>query len=232
MENGPDASRVRPLVHLPPLEYRLYNPDVDGRIPTPLDERGLVDAPELFQEIAKTVNPSYEWDSAFNDPHHLQWPNRWYLDEVCNPATKAANPHEFRNLAISKWILPRVLHNWIHKVAEPPPVPSNEVMFYRSEAQRVTTALFMTVRSGRRSIGSSRLTEKKIHAKLTPTYRDISQRLTALQAVPPEFRLIDLSEYHAGNVPDVLKIEAALGRCARINTADNALAIVRRANAA
>ncbi len=232
MEKEPSALCVRPFVHLPPQEYWLSNPAIEGLIPTPLDSRGLVDAPALFQEVAKTVDPSYEWESAFNDPHHLQWPNRWYTNEIRDPITKTANPQEFRNLAISKWILPRVLHNWIHRVTEPPPVPSDEVMFYRTEAQRVTTSLFMTVRDSTRLINSSSLTHRQIHAKLTPNYRQMSLQIKALQEVPAEFRLIDLDQYQSGNVRDMFKIESALGRYARIKTAERAMSIVRHANAA
>ena len=230
MEDWSDTLYVRPIVQLPPPEYRLYNPEMDGRIATPLDERGLVDAPALFQVIAETIDPSYDWSSSKPDSHHLQWPNRWYGDEAGNPSERTANPQKFRDIAIGRWMLPRVMHNWIHEVTIPPPLPSPEVMFYRSEAQRATRALFMTVRKGRRSIDSARVTERKTHAKLTPTYRQIAHQLNALQTLPPEFRLVDLSNYHSGNIPDVLKIEATLGRCTTARTAVEALALVRRAN--
>lgn len=231
MEARPDALCARPFVHLPPREYWLSDPAIEGLIPTPLDSRGLVDAPALFQQVAKTIDPAYEWESAFDDPHHLQWPGRWYTNEVRDSANRTANPNEFRNLAISQWILPRVLHNWIHRVTEPPPLPSDEVMFYRTEAQRVTTSLFMTVRGSTRFINSSSLTHRQIHEKLIPSYRQMSLQIKALQEVPPEFRLIELPEYQSGNVRDMFKLESALGKYATIATADKAMRIVRRANA-
>jgi len=231
MEARPDALCARPSVHLPPREYWLSDPAIEGLIPTPLDSRGLVDALALFQEVAKTIDPAYEWGSAFDDPHHLQWPGDWYANEVRDSVNKTANPQEFRNLAISQWVLPRVLHNWIHRVTEPPPVPSDEVMFYRTEAQRVTTSLFMTVRDGKRYIDSSSLTYRQIHAKLTPYYRQMSRQIKAMQEVPPEFRLVELPEYQAGNVRDMFKLESALGRYATIATADQAMRIVRQASA-
>ncbi len=228
----PDALCARPFVHLPPREYWLSDPAIEGLIPTPLDSRGLVDAPALFQEVAKTIDPAYEWESAFDDPHHLQWPDCWYPTEAHDILLKESNPHEFRNLAISQWILPRVLHNWIHCVTEPPPVPSDEVMFYRTEAQRVTTSLFMTARDSKRYINSSSLRYRQIHAQMTPYYRQMSLQIKALKEVPPEFRLVDLAEYQSGNVRDMLKIESALGRYATIKTADQAMHFVRRAQAA
>ncbi len=215
---------------LPPKKYRLHSVAKDGLIPTPTDERGLVDATALLQEMAKTVDPSYNWKSPFNDIHHLQWYKSLYPDE---PDSELVNPHMFRNLAISKWVLPRVLHNWIHFTTEPPPVPEPEVMFYRSEAQRVTTSLFMSIESSRNITRlTEKLTEHEIQDKLMIRFDDFRTRVDSMQNIPPEFRLVDLSQYRQDSIDDMFKIGTALGSCALTGTVKSAMTIVRGARAA
>lgn len=48
-------------LYLPPRDLWLFDPETDGKIPTPLNEYGLVDADELIDTVKSTVDPSYKW---------------------------------------------------------------------------------------------------------------------------------------------------------------------------
>lgn len=197
-----------PSSHLPPPDLWLHNPYTDGKISTPLDERGLVDLTELIKQTKKTVDPSYDWASDFSDVHHLQWPNADYASEPDNPA----NPHEFRNLAISKLKVPRNFHNWIHKITEPPPVPSEEVMYYRIEAQRVVIALARVVNVCEMLTQKEEISESKLKERLVESFDEFNQMLETARLVPEEFQLVNLADYRPNEVHDMFKIRTMLGR--------------------
>lgn len=187
---------------LPPLEYRRQP---DERIPTPVDERGLVLLPELIEAVKSTVDPVYVWPQGrqHESTHHLYYEKGDYPREDGNEF----DPYAFRNLAIHKVELPRVFENWLHLVAEKPQRPSREVMAYRIESWRVAKELF-------RSASSVVLWEK--HARRRQQYapeeaaatgdlyaieymeevidrhlRGVDRHIDALQRIPPEFRLVE-----------------------------------------
>lgn len=218
-----------PIYHLPPPEMVAIDLEKDYRIKTPLDERGLVDVPKLLFEIGKTVDPSYDWRSQFNDVHHLQWPNRWYDDENKESSNALVNPNEFRSLAIGKWVLPRVLHNWIHKVTEPPIIPSLDTMHYRIEAQRVTTSLFLTARTSKQIWRSRFLTEKQIQDRLTLRFDSFSAQLEEAKSIPAGFQLVDLPERSPQSIDDMFDIGAKLGKYAVAGTVKNAMRMMKQA---
>lgn len=199
-----------PSPHLPPPELWLHNPHTDDRIPTPLDERGLVNLTELIKQTKKTVDPGYDWASEFSDIHHLQWPNADYANEPDNPA----NPHEFRNLAISKLKVPRNFHNWIHKVTEPPPVPSAEVMYYRIEAQRVVIALAKVAGVCEMLTQKDEISEAKLKERLVQNFDEFNHMLETARSMPTEFQLVNLADYQPHTIEDILKISTLLGKAA------------------
>jgi hypothetical protein len=218
MERRLNVSDIQPVPHLPPAE--LIAPQFrTGRkkIETPLDSRNLVDAPKLFQEINKTVDSSYDWKSRFNDTHHLQWPSRTYDENIDN-----LHPQEFRNLAISQWVLPRVLHNWIHKITEPPPIPNPEVMKYRIDAQRVVTSLFSTIRISNRIV-SRQLSDAKIHHMLVQKFDEASQKIADAKRIPPEFQLVELPDTPISSIEDMSEIGSKLGKFVVARTIDDAM---------
>ncbi|HEU4830780.1 MAG TPA: hypothetical protein VFS65_01245 [Candidatus Saccharimonadales bacterium] len=229
MGNRRFVSNELPIYHLPPPEVVVADLHKNYPIETPLDERGLVDVPKLLVEMSKTVDPNYDWRSQFNDVHHLQWPNRWYDDEDKEFETTLVNPNEFRSLAIGKWVLPRVLHNWIHKVTEPPKIPDMDTMHYRIEAQRVTTSLFLTARSSKRIWRSKFLTEKQIQNQLMQRFDTFSTQLEDAKSVPANFQLIDLPERSPQNIDDMFDIGAKLGKYAVAGTVRSAMRIMKQA---
>ncbi|HRN90102.1 MAG TPA: hypothetical protein PK265_03265 [Candidatus Saccharibacteria bacterium] len=216
---------AQPVYHLPPPEVLLIKRDPHNLIPTPVDGRGLVDTKGLLIEMAKTVDPSYKWASPFNDVHHLQWPSRWYGDEESDNPT----PSEFRELAISKWVLPRVLHNYIHWLTEPPEMPEPEVMHYRIEAQRVVTSLFQSVKVSKHILRSRNLTEKQIDRKLLQRFGSFSNQLEkAKQAIPIELQPVDLTVYKPETVDDMFNIGSMLGKYAVAGSANIAMRLMQQ----
>lgn len=200
---------------MPPHELRLHNPKRDGLLPTPVDERGIVDVKKLITNVKATIEPEYRWKSLTNDVHHLQWPSNRYADAP----DADLDPQEFRNLAVSKLIVPRVFHNWTHHITEPPPVPSDEMMHYRIEAQRVAIELFQTIRSSRFDSRDKSLTDEELEQRLIRHFETFSTKLElARLAIPSEFQLIDFTDYQPKDYHDMYKISSKIGRAALVPT--------------
>ena len=102
---------------LPPEDVRLIDLSYlrCHKIPTPVDERGIVDTDRLIADVNATIDPSYRWSRQLS-LDHLYWPGTWY-DGTSIGA-------RFRQLTINKAIVPRVWENWKHAITEPPALPS------------------------------------------------------------------------------------------------------------
>lgn len=204
------ASPAKPSLFLPPPELRLHHPKRDGLIPTPLDNRGLVDTSELIHTIKSTVEPGYDWPSPFNDNHHLQWPSNLYS----STPDSQLDPQEFRNLAISQIRVPRTFHNWVHRITEPPPMPSEEVMRYRIESQRVALSLFQAIRVSKNLTRKEIIPEEALEKALIKRFDDFTTSLERARSLPEEFQLIDLSDYEPRDYEDMFALGARLGKLA------------------
>lgn len=197
-----------PTTHLPPRELWLFNPKKEALLETPLDERGLVDMIGLIALMKTTVQPGYEWNSQFVDEHHLQWPDRWYPRGEVNLDT----PHVFRNLAISKVMVPRVFHNWVHRVTEPPIMPDPEVMNYRIDAQRVAISLFRAVKNVKTTARKRGLDDEGLEKLLVQRFDSFSTTYEKAKQTPREFQLLDYGKYELNNVHDMVLIGTKLGK--------------------
>lgn len=215
MEQFESPSPRTPSKFLPPPDMWLYNPEKEGRLPTPLDERGLVDPDALITLVSSTVDPSYRWPSPFNDVHHLQWPHaNYHQHEDIN-----FNPQVFRNLSVSKLYVPRIFHNWTHKITEPPPVPHPEVMRYRIEAQRVALALFQAIRASKRTLRLKMLDDNELETRLITQFETFNQAVEDGLRIPEEFRLVDLSDYHGESIEEMFHLAPQVGKLAVTSSA-------------
>lgn len=214
MEKGRHSkSHELPIRHLPPPELWLHDPQKDGLIPTPLDRNGLVDQTELIKQTKKTVDPDYDWAwNSYNDIHHMQWPKNAYPRNPDDPA----DPHTFRELAISKIKLQRTLHNRLHHVTEPPPVPSPEVRLHRINSQRIIRAL---------AANATRICDLLIsdidaraERRLIQQFDRFNELIDSSYEVPMEFHPIDLSNIRPYNVEEVLRIRSKLVQAATYTT--------------
>lgn len=205
---------------IPPPDVWLINPKRD-LIPTPLDERGIVDLPELISDIKKTVDSNYDWPSPFNDKHHLQWPRRWYPD--IEYKRDCPNPYEFRHLGIGVVRVPRYFHNWTHLITEPPPPPSEEVMTYRIEAQRVAVSLFRSVtdikREGRDLNLSGVALNDYVLSKLEHRFEDYVKRVEIAKKQPKEFHVVEYDRIPLTGPEDVLTLTDRLAKGALYRSA-------------
>lgn len=189
---------------LPPQEYRK---PLTEKIPTPTDDRGLIDISELIRVVKATIEPEYEWPSYASN-HHFYWPGNAYPHDF----TGLVNPAYFRNLSIHKGNIPRVFENWLHEITIPPAVPSEEVMHYRVQAWDVALNLF---KSARQVVRWERLIRQReeyvldnptiitrteqgedigaeINAKIIARhFKGLDMHLARLERVPSEFRLCD-----------------------------------------
>lgn len=195
---------------LPPLESQLINPATE-KIDTPVDERGLIDIPQLITDVKATVDPDFEWPSALSI-HHFYWPSAAYPYETGHHNSTSAGT--FRNLPLHKGLLPRVFENWLHKVTLPPEVPEAEVMQYRIEAWSIVKDLFKTARETvvheklarrRREYiaanpevlkvefnGEDHIGEEYIQLAYEKNFRGWEQIRERHERIPQEFRLIQL----------------------------------------
>jgi hypothetical protein len=198
---------------LPPPDARLLDPYRSGEdlLPTPTDERGLVNIPQLIADVKSTVDPSYEWAGGL-DVHHFYWYASLY------PYTKGdsnQNPAFFRNIPVHKGLVPRSFHEWLHVVTEPPPVPKPEVMQYRIEAWMVARDLFKMARQTvqwekkqrrrRERVannpeilreefnGEDQIGEEVMHEVLEKNFRGFERQLERQGRIPEEFRILDIS---------------------------------------
>ncbi len=188
----------------PPPDAQLINPAREKLI-TPVDDRGLVLVDQLIEEVKATIDPSFTWQTGKKDVniHHYYWEKNRY-PRIVEPNT--LNPNEFYNLPIHKGWVPIVFHNWLHKITEPPAVPSEEVMFFRTEGWNVASSLFRSVqrtiqieRRARRaqllSHDGSLVDEEDevaldaMQEELDNHFLNVDHCLAQSESIPPEFRL-------------------------------------------
>jgi len=197
---------------LPPQELWLHNPDIDGLIPTPLDERDLVDLDKLVSTTLATVDNSFGWTSEFNDVHHLQWYASRY-PRIEND-DQLVNMREFRELVNRKAYLPRVFHNWVHRIMEPPPVPTIEVMNYSIDAQNVAMSLARTASLAVRLTRIRKMPEQRLASRLDQEFEKYNLYLDNARLVPKEFSLLAIKEFEVKSPDDILLINKKLGKLA------------------
>jgi hypothetical protein len=143
---------------LPPPDARLVDPYRASfePIPTPIDDRGIVDIEGLIKAVKSTVDTSYEWPLEMLGTHHFLWPGSWYPNIQGVPSGE--NPAFYRELSIHKGYMPKVFENWLHIVTTPPPVVDKEIMKYRSEAWIVARDLF---KEARQTVQAQRLAKRR-----------------------------------------------------------------------
>lgn len=127
--------------YLPSRWAHLVNPAKE-KIPTPLNEHGVVDIEATIMAVMDTIDPAYVWSRRSINPHHFQWRADRYSRDTLGPPGLPVQPAQFRNISPLKGHLPRELENWLHIVTEEPPVPSLEVMYYYTEAWQVAKGLY------------------------------------------------------------------------------------------
>lgn len=176
---------------------------------TPVDERGLIDIPQLIQVVKTCVNPNYTWPQELS-VHHFYHPGSWYPYQPQDG--EASNPHVFRNLPIHKGLMPRQFENLLHWVTREPPMPDKDVMRYRVEAWTVAKNLFRMARHTvqwekrarrRRELiaaqpaiikaefnGQDIIGEEIIEEVLSRHFRGIEHQIKRHENIPTEFRLV------------------------------------------
>lgn len=106
----------------------------DERQPTPLDGLGRVDGGAVVRLVLGSLDPAYTSpDGIMVDRHHLQWPRSAYQDDEQAAA--------FRNLSGNSLLLPRDIHNALHRITLPPPLPKVEVMRQSCQAEQALRQL-------------------------------------------------------------------------------------------
>lgn len=109
-----------------------------------------------------------------------------------------------------------MFHNWVHRVTEPPLLPEKEVMYYRTEAQRVVIALFKSMRAGKGLTRRKGLSEAELEFRLIQSFDEFSSRLEVARTIPREFQLLDIVDYDPKSFEDMFKIQSQLGKIAMV----------------
>ncbi len=113
-------------------------------VDTPYDEHGIVDKQRLFQRILGSVASDFYWDGSYEGPHHLMWPREAYRGARTGAHRNTAMI--FRSSQTLRVILPRELHDYTHKITEPPLMPTLDVMEQYNTEQAQVIRLYDTVR--------------------------------------------------------------------------------------
>lgn len=202
--------------YLPPRELWLFTPGVDEKLPTPVDDRGIVETQKLIDLVKTTVDPSYSWDtSKKSNIHHFFFEHNKYRSDP----EAFVDPEKFCELAINKIFLPRKFHAWLHKVMAEPPVPSEETMYYRILMQDVSSRLFRTAEQSEQLMHARYITDEKLQRGLTWHFQDFNRIIDyAQRTIPPEFHPYDLSLFQPETETDLHKIVPTLGRMALSDT--------------
>lgn len=204
-------SDVPRLSGLPPRDVWLRQPDVDGTIQTPLDERNLVDLDALVREVRKTVTPDYTWASPFHDVHHLQWPAPLYIGKT-DAETKFLQ--SFRELSSRKAYVPRRFHQWTHRVTEPPPMPDTEVMRYSIDAERVAVSLAHTAMNASRLWRHPNMPERTRIDAIKRHFERYTTMVDNARLVPPEYLRFHIEAIDITSPDELPVVAKELGRLA------------------
>ncbi len=215
--------------HLPPIELRaegFENPLAPDfvRQPTPLTDIGLVDRTKLMKLVRGTLTSAYKWPSDMDDEHHLQWPRRKYTHRP----DATVNPYEFRNLPLNKMYWPRMFHNWAHRVTEPPPVPSDDVMYYTTQAQGAIDALSRAVQIAKMLTRNCDISQASRESRVNELFDEYSQTIEGFRQLPSEFHFINLEKHAAATIDEFLASGGELGRIAAVSTVATATRYLRQ----
>jgi hypothetical protein len=203
-----DTTRVSGL---PPRDVWLWDPEIEDKLETPLDERGLVDLDALVGMVRKTVTPSYQWESPFNDIHHLQWEASRYVGKT-NDETQMMR--DFRELASRKALVPRIFHNWVHRITEPSSLPSEEVMQYSVDAERVALSLAQQAMMATRITRNKRVSERARFERLKYAFESYTTTVDNARLVPLEYRRVPLEVIDINSPEELPFVARELGRLA------------------
>lgn len=203
--------RRAPSSKLPPQEFWLHNPFTDGPLPSPLDERGMVDPVKLVKLVRGTVDPAWNFPKSFSNRHHLQWPNAQYrrfdAEGNLDPLLR-----QFRGLSSRIITIDDAPHTWLHLVTEPPEVPDYDKMEYMVEAENVALSLFEQVRISKRIARMQHLGRRGVEDQLLRRLDIFEAKFDQAKSLPTEFQLIDFSQYKIENFEDMLEIGTRLGK--------------------
>jgi len=186
---------------LPPVEMRKpgfrTNEEIYlNRFATPVDAHNRVLIDELIEQVKDTVDASYAWP-GYADLHHTRWPWPWYeAFDYLNQDSFGTARH-YRELPDNKFEVPRLFHNWIHKVSVPPPLPRSEVM--RKEIEEwneqakfhdlvaTTTKLTRVFERERERRGGYDETQQQMVAKMVGRrLGSLATTAAALESIPPD----------------------------------------------
>ena len=113
------------------------------KLEVPLDDNGIPRRVALMGAVLNTIYMEHIWTGGY-DLHHVAWPGKEYrqgfgLDgELIGAA--------YRGSGSLKVLLPRQLHNYVHRITEPPPTPDLDVMRQYALEHNQVDRLFETIR--------------------------------------------------------------------------------------
>lgn len=147
IRHAPDSSLLWRIAEYTDLIERSDNHSVTVRdyVETPYNEFGIIDKQELFSRLLGSVASEYHWDGSFAGPHHLYWPRK-HFNYPSVPRSREEVTARFRGSTSLKIILPRELHDYLHRITQLPDMPDFEVMEQYVLEQEQVHKLYNTVR--------------------------------------------------------------------------------------
>lgn len=205
------------ILHLPPRDVWLYDPEVNGRLPTPVDEYGFVDADALIAIGKSTIAPEFDWSlGETSDFHHMYWASSRYP----NLPKETVNPARFRKLPINQIIISRLFHSWSHKLFAEPEVPSKEAMASLIETYDTEKKLFRTAKQSVKLTRARYMPEDKLLRGFEHHLWEFLLTIEAAQEKSSTFHTIDLNEFDPSTPEELHALAKFLGRA--VKTANRA----------
>jgi hypothetical protein len=184
--------------------------DPKKRLPTPVDDRGLIKIDDLIRTVKATIDADYEWP-AEKSMDHFYYEEEWYRKLGGMAVT-------FRELSVHKGIVPRQFENVKHQIILPPAPPSLEVMHERIRSWTLAKNLFSKMQAvedwrqieRRRNQGvltgtsaarpRSEAQQRTQHAMMQEImrhhFRGVDMNLEQLEDISPAYRLVEPDDAH------------------------------------
>ncbi len=145
-EHPPHLPSVQQAPILEWYDPELRRVDDTHRLEAPIDDRGVVDIFKTVELALSLVDDDYIWPRSEPEPdiHHFVWERDWYHPRHFNGSSV---PRDYRDsISFHKGYLPRQLHDFLHAVIAPPPIPDFSIMEARVRDYEIASALFESAR--------------------------------------------------------------------------------------
>ena len=115
----------------------------EDKFDIPLDEFGIPRRVQLMRQVLGTMEKYHYW-TGYTDVHHTAWPGSEYRRVISDEQELIGSA--YRGAGSLKVRLPRQLHNYVHAITVPPPMPTFDVMRQYALEHSQVSRLYDTIK--------------------------------------------------------------------------------------